>query len=112
MFDKKELIEGYEVVEELPYVLPKLTGDEIVELIKSTGNEFNVPMCEKLAKLFSYNMDGSSKEKEPEAAPAQEEQAQPEPQQKPWVWVDDRTFLQKYTPGNILREVRKRVFAA
>jgi ectoine hydroxylase-related dioxygenase (phytanoyl-CoA dioxygenase family) len=113
MFDKKELIEGYKVEEELPFILPKFTSDELITLIKSTGNEFNVPMCEKLAKLFSNRMDESPKEKEP-AAPEVQEAPAPAPEpvvEKKWVWVDDRTFLQKYTPLNILKEVKRRVFA-
>jgi len=40
-----------------------------------------------------------------------QEAPQPISVETPWVWVDDRSFLQKYTPLNILKEVRKRVFA-
>jgi ectoine hydroxylase-related dioxygenase (phytanoyl-CoA dioxygenase family) len=111
MFDKKELIEGYEVEAEVSYILPKFTADELIEMIKSTGNEFNVPLCEKLAKLFSYNMDGSKKDESPteEVAPAPEVSAPVE--EKPWVWDDRRSFLQKYTPRNIVREVKKKIFA-
>ena len=107
MYDKGELIEGYEMVEELPFVLPKFTADELVDLIKENGNEFNVPMCEKLAKLFSYNMDGSKKED------AQNKQEEPKPVvetvNEPYVWVDDRSFFQKYTPLNVVREIKKRL---
>lgn len=107
MYDKGELIQGYEVVEEMPFVLPKFTAEELVELIKENGNEFNVPMCEKLAALFSYNMDGSKKQ-----TAAQEEQKQ-EPVEpwveQPFVWQDDRSFFQKYTPLNIVREIKKKL---
>jgi ectoine hydroxylase-related dioxygenase (phytanoyl-CoA dioxygenase family) len=109
MYDRKELISGYELESEWPYTLPAFTQEELLEVIKSTGNEFNIPMCEKLAKLFSYNMDGSAKEpdtKKEDEAPEEVEEA------KPWVWVDDRNFLEKYSPINIAREVRKRLFAA
>ena len=109
MYDNKELIEGYENQGELPYILPKFTGDELIELIKSTGNEFNVPMCEKLAKLFNYNMSGTPKEAAPEAeVPTVSETSPSAPEPKPWV--DERGFLEKYTPLNIVREVRKRLF--
>jgi ectoine hydroxylase-related dioxygenase (phytanoyl-CoA dioxygenase family) len=111
MYDKKELIIGYELESEVPYVLPEFTKEELIEVIKSTGNEFNVPMCEKLAKLFSYNMDGSAKESKAEL---KEETTIPkevlEPQ--PWVWVDNRPFIEKYSPLNIAREMKKRFFAA
>lgn len=109
MFDKKELIQGYDIVSELPYVLPKFTADELVELIKSTGNEFNVPLCEKLAKLFDYNMDGT-KNQEEQPKQVNEAPAEPVQEEKPYVWVDNRPFLQKYTPLNIVREVKKRLF--
>jgi hypothetical protein len=109
MYDKGELIEGYPLEATLPFELPKFTSDELINLIKENGNTFNGPMCEKLAKLFSYNMDGTKKEeKAPEVA---QEAPQPIVVETPWVWVDDRSFLQKYTPVNILKEVRKRVFA-
>ena len=112
MYDKGELIEGYEVMAEVPYVLPKFTADELVELIKENGNEFNVPMCEKLAALFSYHADGTRKQ---EAAAQQAEQkaveTTPAPPVEKWEWKDDRTFLQKYTPLNIARELKKRLVA-
>ena len=64
MYDKGEVIEGYDLEETLPYTLPKFTAEELIELMKENGNTFNVPMCEKLAQLFSYNADGSKKEEE------------------------------------------------
>ena len=113
MYDKGELIEGYEVEAELPYILPTVTAEELVELIKEAGNEFNVPMCEKLALLYSYNMDGSKKAatapvetpktEEPVAAASTNEAAVETP------WIDNRTFFQKYTPINIAREIRKKL---
>jgi ectoine hydroxylase-related dioxygenase (phytanoyl-CoA dioxygenase family) len=115
MYDNKEMIEGYDIISELPYVLPTFSADELTDLIKSTGNEFNVPMCEKLAKLFNYNMNGSPKAKreEPAVAPIQTPTIEPVIEveiTKPWVWIDDRTFIEKYTPMNIMREVKKRLF--
>jgi len=108
MYDKGELIEGYEMEQEQPFILPKFTADELVDLIKEHGNEFNVPMCEKLAKLFSYNMDGTKKEEQKPVQQVQEvaQVVQPE---TPYVWVDDRPFFQKYTPLNIAREIKKRL---
>jgi hypothetical protein len=67
-------------------------------------------MCEKLAKLFDYNMDGSKKEQaREEAKPPQKEEAPAEPVREEWRWIDDRTFFQKYTPLNIAREIKKRM---
>ncbi|HXH19831.1 MAG TPA: phytanoyl-CoA dioxygenase family protein, partial [Chitinophagales bacterium] len=120
MYDNGKLIEGYELEGEVPYVLPKFTSDELFELVKEHGNEFNVPMCEKLAKLFGYNMDGTRKEEpqQPEALPqTQPERAEEKAEaahngSRETAWTDDRKFFQKYTPLNILREVKKRVMPA
>ncbi len=118
MYDKGELIKGYELEGEIPYVLPEFTGDELIELAKEYGNEFNAPMCEKLAALFSYNMDGSKKEEpkkeikpepKPEPEPVSESAVMTSGSEKPLEWNDDRNFFQKYTPANILKEVKKRV---
>jgi ectoine hydroxylase-related dioxygenase (phytanoyl-CoA dioxygenase family) len=111
MYDNGQTIEGYDVIGELPYSFPQYTSEELIELIKQNGNQFNVPMCEKLAKLFDYNLDGSKKE-EPKAQVEEPVIAQPEPVQEEWRWVDERTFFQKYTPLNIVREIKKRVVGA
>ena len=113
MYDKGELIEGYKMIGEAPYVLPKFTADELVELIKENGNEFNVPMCEKLAKLFNMSMDGgvpnaygnnSTEQK-------QEEQKAPEPELVEAGGDDweDRPFYKKYSPLNVVREIKHRL---
>jgi ectoine hydroxylase-related dioxygenase (phytanoyl-CoA dioxygenase family) len=111
MYDKGEVIEGFETVEELPFNLPKFTVDELVDLIKENDNEFNVPMCEKLAKLFSYNMDGSKKADTQNQQTEPEQAAPVEPINTPYVWVDERSFFQKYTPLNVVREIKKRLQA-
>ncbi len=110
MYDKGEVIEGYDLEETLPYTLPKFTAEELIELMKENGNTFNVPMCEKLAQLFSYNPDGSKKE-EPKPEPIVEQKPEPVWEEKPWIWVDNRSFVQKYTPKNILIEIKKKLTA-
>ena len=112
MYDSKEQIRGYEMVSQVPYILPKFTQDELISLVKSTGNDFNVPMCEKLAKLFNYNMDGSAKEKaiDDDQINIGEQQVKVE-EAAPYVWIDNRSFIEKYTPLNIAREVKKRLFS-
>lgn len=103
-YDKAELIEGYELLGEFPYSFPSFTSPELIEMIKEQGNEFNVPMCEKLSQLFGYNMDGSKQE---EVGQTIENADSIEDE-----WVDQRSFFQKYTPGNIVREIKKRVVGA
>jgi hypothetical protein len=69
--------EGYDAVAQYPLELPRFTAEEMKAKIKShPGNEFNVPLIEKLAALFNYNIDGTKKE-EPAPAPAPQQAPQP-----------------------------------
>jgi hypothetical protein len=106
MYDAKQLIEGYGEPVEVPYEFTKYTTDEMVEIIKAAGNTYNLPMTEKLAKLFGYNGNDEKKE-EPE-----HQKPQPAPQLEPvqqTEWLDERPFFEKYTPLNIAREIKKRL---
>ena len=59
----------------MPRILPEFTADEILDMIKAhPDNQMNVPLVEKMARLFNYNMDGTKRE-EPKPEPAPE----PEP---------------------------------
>jgi ectoine hydroxylase-related dioxygenase (phytanoyl-CoA dioxygenase family) len=110
MYDEGKYIEGYGEPVEVPYEFTKYSQDEMVELVKASGNTFNVPMTEKLAKLFGYTADGQKKEEaktEPAVEiPVTEPTIEPE---KEWVWVDNRPLLVKYSPINIVREIKKRL---
>lgn len=106
MYDAKQLIEGYGEPVEVPYEFTKYTTDELIEIIKAAGNTYNVPMTEKLAKLFGYSGNNESKPLEKPQLQVQTEQAAV---QEEWKWVDDRSFFEKYTPINIAREIKKRL---
>ena len=95
---------------EVPYEFTKYTTDEMVEILKAAGNTYNIPMTEKLAKLFGY-LNNEQKAEEPQQ---QEVKTTPEPVavQKEWVWIDERPFFEKYTPLNIAREIKKRLVGA
>lgn len=111
MYDNGELIEGYGEPEEVPYNCPNFTSDELVEMIKGAGNEYNIPMTEKLAKLFG-NQQQQNVQEEPEDKVEEEvlENSQNDAEENgSSVWVDDRNFFQKYTPLNIAREIKKRL---
>ncbi len=110
-------------VGEIENTVTEISADDLVAMIKAEGNTFNVELCEHLAKLFNYNMDGSKKE---EPIQQTEHSMQPEPvvqqiesapaTQQVYVssaaeWVDNRSFFQKYTPLNILREIKQRVLS-
>ncbi len=107
MYDKGETIEGFELNATLPYTLPQFTSEELIDLIQQHGNTFNEPMCERLAELFNkYN----APQPEPEV-----HIPEPEPiqviEEKPWVWVDNRSFTEKYSPKNIITEIKKMLTA-
>lgn len=55
----------------LPRKLPEFSAEDILEMIKvHPDNTMNVPLVEKMARLFNYNIDGSKKqEPEPEPEP-------------------------------------------
>jgi len=109
MYDEGKVIEGYGEPTEVPYEFTKYTTDELIELIKAAGNEYNVPMTEKLAKLFGYL---NAEQKKEEAKQEVVEAPQPIEVQEEWKWVDDRNFFAKYTPLNIAREIKKRLVGA
>jgi ectoine hydroxylase-related dioxygenase (phytanoyl-CoA dioxygenase family) len=120
-----------------------ISADELVAKMKAAGNTFNIEMCEHLAKLFSYNLDGSKKqepvtvepdpviekpvesaqptvveqEEEPVVQQVRLEVAEPVEQSQqvsepiPNTWIDQRTFFQKYTPLNIIREIKSKVLS-
>lgn len=115
LYEQGKYPEGLKLLGTVANRVPEgISADELIAMMKAEGNTFNVEMCEHLAKLFNYNMDGSKKE---EAKPEpQQEETQPEPElveaaPADNVWHDDRTFFQKYTPLNIMREIKKRVLA-
>jgi hypothetical protein len=100
MYDNGEMIQDYELLHEVPYTYDMFSSEELVELIKSSGNDFNVPMCEKLSVLFGYDMSGNKKEEAPEEEPVAVEETVP---------TKEPSFFEVYTPLNILREVKYRI---
>ncbi|MDZ4846222.1 MAG: phytanoyl-CoA dioxygenase family protein [Chitinophagales bacterium] len=115
MYDKGETIEGYPLEGEVPYAFPKFTADELIELVKEHGNEFNMHLGESLAKLFNYDINGTRKEDVPSQPVPVEfekvEEIQAQQAAAEYVWIDDRSFFRKYTLGNILREMKKKILA-
>jgi len=103
MYENGEVIADYEVAEEKSYSCEKYTTEALTALIKQAGNEYNVPMCEKLAVLFNYDITGSKKEEiinQIEEVKVEDEKPQQE------EWIDNRSFFETYTPMNILREIK------
>jgi ectoine hydroxylase-related dioxygenase (phytanoyl-CoA dioxygenase family) len=81
-------ITGWESVARYPLELPRFSGEELQARIKShPENVVNVPLIEKMARLFNYNLDGSKKE-EPQAQT-------PPPVQPPAAPAPKRGFLSR-----------------
>jgi ectoine hydroxylase-related dioxygenase (phytanoyl-CoA dioxygenase family) len=99
MYDAGETITDYPLLSEEVYNFDQYSSEELVSLIKAAGNDFNVPMCEKLSVLFGYDMSG----KKVEAAVVSETK-----EEKP-IDVPQKSFFEVYTPMNILREVKFRI---
>lgn len=100
MYDEGLTIQDYPLIEEVPYTFDNYNAEQLVQLIKEAGNEFNVPMCEKLSVLFGYDMSGKKQEEVKEEPVNEEIYNEPEEQ---------KSFFQIYTPLNILREVKLRL---
>ena len=110
MYSEDKLIEGYGEPMEEQYSFPDYTSDELIEMIKAAGNEYNIPMTEKLVKLFGYINAQQATEQKQEVVV--EEVKYEEEKPTPWVWNDERSFFQKYTPLNIAREIKKKLTTA
>ncbi|MDB5282615.1 MAG: hypothetical protein JWO06_1690 [Bacteroidota bacterium] len=123
LYDAGKKPEGLKLLGLVDNAVKDISADDLLAKIKGSGNSFNIEMVEHLAKLFNYNIDGSKKE-EPASAPTPEPQKeiivevkQTEPevkqpelvQEQKNVWVDKRSFFEKYTPLNIIREIKQRV---
>lgn len=118
LYDKGERPEGYKSLGIIDNPIKPLTQEEMLAKIKAVPeNKINGELIAKMAALFNYNMDGSKKEEAAERETAVEEPT-PEPveaaaengngnggAEEKWVWEDDRSFWQKYTPANILTEI-------
>jgi hypothetical protein len=102
MYENGEVITDYEVAVEKSYFCEKYTTEALTALIKQAENEYNIPMCEKLAVLFNYDISGTKKEEPQE----QENEVVVEETPQPTEWVDNRSFFETYTPINILREIK------
>lgn len=102
MYDRNEVIEGYELVGEMPYQFQDLSDNELRKLMTDAGNEFNIPLVETMTKLFG----NQSQENRPTEVV---EEQKPEPQMEPLEAEPDQPFWKVYTPSNVYKEVRFRL---
>ncbi len=95
LYDQGKTIEGYDLLEELPYTWEDLSAEELQKRMEDTGNVFNAPLVKKMSVLFAD-------QQQQEAASAQEE---------PPSLNEDKAEVKLplwkvYTPYNIIREIK------
>ncbi len=100
MYDAGESIQGYKLVGEVAYEFEQYSSEELVALIKEGGNEFNVPMCEKLSTLFGYDLSGKKQEAQKEEVVVEALRESEAPK---------LPFYKVYTPLNIVKEIKFRI---
>lgn len=89
-------------VGEIDRIVPDLSKEEMEALVtKLDGVEYNRPFMERLAKLFNYSLDGTKND--------ENETSTEEVTETVDEWKDERNFFQKYSIGNIVREVQWRM---
>lgn len=99
LFNAGKSPDGLTKVREIERVVPNLSKEEMAAKIQALdGVEYNRPFMERLAKLFNYTLDGEKKQSHEEKQEIHEVK-----------WKDERTFFQKYSLGNIVRELSWRI---
>lgn len=96
LFEAGKSPEGLSKVRTFERAVPTLSKEEMEAFVSELdGVEYNRPFMERLAKLFNYSLDGKKNQastESPELEVAVE-------------WGDNRSFFQKYSPGNVAREI-------
>ena len=105
LFDEGNTPQDIPITETLARVIPSFTKEEMNTIIsKLDGVTYNTPLMEKLAALFNYSVDGDSKTTIMDKK-NQEEIINNIPKNH----ADERSFFQKYTPMNIVKEILWRI---
>jgi hypothetical protein len=91
MYDNKEKISDFEIIEEIPYYCPNESTELLVERIIAAGNKYNQPLAEHMGNLFGGMMNTN------------------EQHQKNNKATEKQNFWKVYTPLNIIREIRYRL---
>ena len=103
MYDANETIQGYELVEEMPYKWKDLNNDEMKKLMTDAGNEFNIPLVETMTKLFGNQTQESNTESE------SVEESKTQPVLEAVEAEPSQPFWEVYTPVNVYKEMRYRL---
>ena len=105
MYDKNEVIQGYEIAEEFPFDFKEPTWEELVAMAEQQGNVYNTEMAVYLANLFGYNTTKEETIETKEDKPVEVKPVVDLPNEVP----HREPFLKVYTPLNILREIKLRL---
>lgn len=92
MYEKGDVIDGYEVLEEFPFTCPNETTEALVERIKAAGNNYNQLLSEHMYKLFGGVMNDGGNQTSNKLSRN-----------------ESKPFWKVYTPLNILREIKFRL---
>lgn len=114
LFDQGRRPEKLKCIKAYKKNLPRFSSEEMKALIISLeGVKENKTLMAELAGLYNYNPDGTPKQRPSKKEELTIEVKQPVEEKVAEVqesaWRDNRTFFQKYTPSNILAEIRHRL---
>ncbi|MBL4709584.1 MAG: phytanoyl-CoA dioxygenase family protein [Flavobacteriales bacterium] len=102
LFDKGELPSELKQITSVSREVPSLTKEAMEKLVQQLdGVEYNHDFMERLAKLFNYSASRDKLETQKDK-PIMEEKKE---EQNSTEYKDPRSFFQKYTPLNIIREI-------
>lgn len=107
LYNKGEKPKDLELLGTLQKEANSLSKEEITKLVCATeGVKVNTELMQELAALYNYNMDGSPKAKE---AAVEKKEAVEVVTETEKAYVDPRTFFEKYSPSNIVAEIKYRL---
>lgn len=93
LYEAGKSIEGYGDPNELCYHFDDISQDDMVHLVIEKGNSLNVPLSNRMQELFGTPNQNEEISNQNESA----------------YDTDTRSFFQKYTPLNIIREIMFRL---
>lgn len=106
LYNTGKSLEKLNKINTVPREIPILTKEEMVAKIETLeGVTYNKPLMEKLARLFNYSLDEETQKTDtkPEIQTSVDTLSTADETQE--IYMDKRTFFQKYTPANIIREI-------
>lgn len=114
LFNNGKSPEQLQLIRSFKKNIPHISDQDMKSLVESLNDvKFNTALMEELAALYNYNLDGTAKPStsakpstlvEKNAGELVEESVSPV-----GTYKDPRSFFEKYTPSNILAELKYRL---